>query len=108
MPLRLSHDYSFGPADPGSGSGCNKVRTFKAKSTAQHSHAAQVRPGVFNHNQTNVLFQMFIEDIYIILLHGLHVHQLLFLGHLESVFNARLLLSWAYSIAKGMEYLASK
>jgi hypothetical protein len=31
-----------------------------------------------------------------------------FLGHLESVFNARLLLSWAYSIAKGMEYLASK
>jgi hypothetical protein len=54
------------------------------------------------------LFQMFIEDIYILLLHGLHVQQLLFLGHLESVFNARLLLSWAYSIAKGMEYLASK
>jgi hypothetical protein len=51
---------------------------------------------------------MFNDAIYIILLHGMHVQQRLFLGHLESVFNARLLLSWAYSIAKGMEYLASK
>jgi len=29
-------------------------------------------------------------------------------GHLESPFNSQLLYSWSYSIAKGLEYLASK
>ena len=28
-------------------------------------------------------------------------------GHLESVFNSKLLFTWSYSIAKGLEYLSS-